>query len=72
MNCEELLKKHPDMALHNLEEVHTYKIMNNGIVVEQWEKDENGVWVDRTQEVLEEQELKRQIAELEKRLRYVK
>ena len=38
----------------------------------QWEKDENGVWVDKTQEVLEEQALKRQIAELEKRLRYVK
>ncbi len=72
MNCEELLKKHPDMVLHNLEDCKVYKVLDNDTVVEQWEKDENGVWVDKTPEVLEEQELKRQIAELEKRLRYVK
>ena len=72
MNCEELLKKHPDLLIKDLEDCHIYKVTDNGTVLEQWEKDENDVWVDKTQEVQEEQELKRQIAELEKRLRYVK
>lgn len=76
MNCEELLKKHPDLLIEDLEECHVYKVTDNGTVLEQWEKDENDVWVDKTQEVQEEHisivSLKRQIAELEKRLRYVK
>ena len=41
-------------------------------IIEQWQKDENGHWHDVTERVQVEIALQREIADLEKRLNYVR
>lgn len=58
---EQLLLKHPDLEdiIKRIPHLKTYKIITEqGKVVEQWEKNKRGEWVD----VTEREKLKEQIA----------
>lgn len=58
---EKLLEKHPDVKIHLIDcpTLHTYKIFDDEHkLAEQWEKNEEGHWVD----VTEREKLREQIA----------
>lgn len=55
---KELLQKHPDLKelITKYPSLKVYKITNHGKIVEYWEKNKDGHWVDQTQrEKLREQ-----------------
>ena len=58
---EKLLEKHPDIKKHliNCPTLHTYKIFDSeNKLAEQWEKNDEGHWID----VTEREKLREQIA----------
>ena len=65
---EQILAKHPDLK-HIVDKPYskTYKVLdNNNTVIEQWEKNSDGHWIDVTERVKAEQELLAAKQELDK------
>ena len=65
---EQLIAKHPDMKnfLRDNPSMQTYKILReNDSIIEAWEKDENGHWVDVTEREKLKERISREKDEIE-------
>lgn len=62
---EKILTKHPDLK-ELLPTCNAYKHLNAvGDILEYWEKDDNGHWIDVTEREITKQELERELKQLE-------
>lgn len=62
---EKILAKHPDLR-EFLPTSTVYKSLNaTGDILEYWEKDDDGHWVDVTEREIAKQELERELKQLE-------
>lgn len=66
---ENLLLKHPDLNDFDITDKKVYKVLDvDGNLVEYWEKNDNGNWIDMT----EREKLKEQIAREQQELERLK
>lgn len=66
---EQLLAKHPDLKDYTMANTQSYKVLDMaGNLIEAWQKDENGHWVDITEQEQEKIRLEREIKALQQDL----
>ena len=63
---DKILQKHPDLQGFLTSDMKRYRVIDGDKLIEMWEKDENGHWIDVTERELAKQELAAAVEELEK------